>query len=70
MGMFLSYNVTPGSISYGSLVPGGDSDEKSTALAARGNVGVNQDLSGNNMTSGGDNIPVAQQRYNLTASQA
>lgn len=67
--MFLSYQVTTASISYGALNPGGDSNEGSTVMKARGNVGVDQQLSGTNMTSGGDSIAVGQQKYNLTAAQ-
>jgi hypothetical protein len=67
--MFLAYQVTTGSISYGALNPNGDSSETSTVMKARGNVGVDEQLSGTNMTSGGDTIPVAQQKYNLTAAQ-
>ncbi len=67
--LFLSYQVTTASISYGALVPGADSSEANTVLVARGNVGVDQDLSGTNMTSGSDTIAVGQQKYNLTATQ-
>ncbi len=67
--MFLSYDVTTESISYGALTPGGDSDEASTVMKARGNVGVDQQLSGTNMTSGENTIPVGQQKYNLTSAQ-
>ncbi len=67
--MFLAYQVTTASISYGALNPGGDSTEASTVMKARGNVGVDQQLSGTNMTSGGDSIAVGQQKYNLTAAQ-
>jgi len=67
--MFLAYQVTTASISYGALNPGGDSTEASTVMKARGNVGVDQQLSGTNMTSGGNSIAVGQQKYNLTAAQ-
>jgi hypothetical protein len=67
--MFMAYQVTTASISYGNLNPGGDSSEASTVTKARGNVGVDQQLSGTNMTSGGDSIAVGQQKYNLTAAQ-
>lgn len=67
--MFLAYQVTTGSIAYGALNPGADSTEASTVMKARGNVGVDEQLSGTVMTSGGDTIPVAQQKYNLTAVQ-
>ncbi len=69
MGMFLSYDVTTESISYGALNPGGDSTETSTVMQAKGNVGVDEQLSGTNMTSGENTIVVGQQKYNLTASQ-
>ncbi len=67
--MFMAYQVTTASITYGNLNPGGDSTEASTVTKARGNVGVDQQLSGTNMTSGGDSIAVGQQKYNLTAAQ-
>lgn len=69
MGMFLAYDVTTESISYGALNPGGDSTETSTVMQAKGNVGADEQLSGTNMTSGGNSIAVGQQKYNLTASQ-
>lgn len=69
MDMFLAYDVTTESISYGALNPGADSSEGSTVMKARGNVGVDEQLSGTNMTSGGNTIAVGQQKYNLTAAQ-
>ena len=67
--MFLAYQVTTASISYGALNPGSDSSETSTVMQAKGNVGVDEQLSGTDMTSGGNTIAVGQQKYNLTAAQ-
>jgi len=79
MGEYLAYNILEPSIDYvsgaGGVVPGGTSDEDSTTLAAQGNTGLNQNISGTQMctdydtcsTTGGK-LPIDQlwQTYSLT----
>jgi hypothetical protein len=69
MGQFLAYNLNTPSINYGSLDPGADATEQTTTLEARGNVGLDENLSGTDMSATGGTIAVGQQKYNLTASQ-
>lgn len=67
----VGYDVTA-SIGYGSLDVGQSNDplDKITTITATGNVGLDQELSGTNMTSGPNNIAVGQQKYALAASTA
>jgi len=67
--MFLAYDVTQSSISYGTVSAGNDSAEQTTTVKATGNVGLDEDLSGTDMTLAGDgeSISVSQQVYNLTS---
>lgn len=59
------------SIAYGSLAPSGESSsDETTTVTATGNVGLDAEYSGTDMTSGGDTIGVAQQKYDLTGSKA
>jgi len=75
---FLAYDVQESAIAYGSLGIGEISDSttlpKSTTLEATGNVGLDEELSGDDMctdypTCSGDTIAVGQQKYGLTAVQ-
>lgn len=60
------------SIAYGSLSVGQKNDplDKTTTITNTGNVGLDQELSGTNMTSGGDSILVQYQKYALAVSTA
>lgn len=60
------------SIAFGSLSVGQKNDplDKTTTTTNTGNVGLDQQLSGTNLTSGGDSIAVAYQKYALAASTA
>jgi hypothetical protein len=68
MGQFMDYHLNTATIVYGSLDPGADATEQSTVLEATGNVGLDENLSGTILTSGGNTIAIANQHYNLTAS--
>jgi len=67
----VGYDVTS-SISYGSLSVGQKNDplDKTTTITATGNVGLDEELSGTDMTSGGNTIGVAYQKYALAGSTA
>jgi len=67
MGMFTAYDFVSSTISYGSLIPGGDSSVATTTIEATGNVGLDANISGTAMTSGGNNISVGQQKYSLSS---
>lgn len=70
MGCFMSYDLNTASIAYGSLSPGGTSaSDESTVLEATGNVGLDENLSGTDMGSGGNTIDKGQQHYSASASQ-
>jgi hypothetical protein len=61
-------DVTPASIAYGNLSAGQKNDPLSvaTVITATGNTGINEDLSGNDMTDGsGHTIAIANQKYSL-----
>jgi len=66
---FVAYDLTTSTIAYGSLDPGTDSSEQSLGLKATGNVGLDSQVSGTDMTSGSDTIAVSQQHYNLQSGQ-
>ncbi len=68
MGQFMAYDLNTATIVYGDLDPGADATEQSTVLEATGNVGLDENLSGTVLTSGGNTIAIAQQHYNLTAA--
>lgn len=56
-------------IAYGSLAPSQQSSsDQTTTVTATGNVGLDAEYSGTNMTSGGNTILVSQQKYDLTTS--
>lgn len=59
-------------ISYGTLGPGEAIDplDQTANVTATGNVGLDVELSGTDMTSNGDSIAVTQQKYALAASTA
>jgi len=61
-----------GSISYGNLTVGQKNDplDKTTTVTGTGNVGLDVELSGTDMSSGSDTIAVTQQKYALAASTA
>jgi hypothetical protein len=44
--------------------------DKTTTITATGNVGLDEELSGTDMTSGGNTIGVAYQKYALAGSTA
>lgn len=71
MNTVVGYDVTA-AIGYGSLNVGQSNDplDKTTTITATGNVGLDQELSGTNMTSGGDTINVNKQKYALATSTA
>jgi hypothetical protein len=63
--IFLAYKVDNdnATIAYGSLDPDGTSADQTNTVEATGNVGLDTNLSGTNMTSGGNTIVVGQQKY-------
>lgn len=67
----IAYDVTA-SISYGSLGIGQKNDplDKTTIITATGNVGLDEEVSGTNMASGGNSILVSYQKYALASSTA
>lgn len=67
----VGYDVSA-TIGYGNLSVGQKNDplDKTTTVTATGNVGLDQELSGTDMTSGGDSIGVAFQKYALATSTA
>ena len=73
MSTFMAFLLTAGApINYGSLNAGDDSAEQTTTLKARGNVGIDEDLSGTDMctdfpTCAENTIAVGQQKYNLSS---
>jgi hypothetical protein len=69
MDMFMAYDITQASVAYGSVSAGNDSSEQTVTVEATGNVGLDENLSGADMTDGGNTIVVGQQHYNLTASE-
>ncbi len=69
LGMFMSYDVSETSIGYGSVSAGNDSSEQTTTVEALGNVGLDENLSGTDMTDGGETIAVSQQVYNLSTGE-
>ncbi|MCA9379369.1 hypothetical protein KC640_02985 [Candidatus Dojkabacteria bacterium] len=71
MNSLVGYSVTS-SIAYGSLGVGQSNDplDKITTVTATGNVGLDQEVSGTNMTSGPNNILVGYQHYALAGSTA
>jgi hypothetical protein len=64
-------DITAG-IDYGLLTVGQANDplDKTTTVTATGNVGLDEDLSGEDMTSGANSIAVSNQKYALTAATA
>lgn len=56
------------SINYGAVDVGTNTGnlDQTTTVTATGNVGIDQELSGTNMVSGGNNIAVNKQRYDLS----
>ena len=69
MNSLVALDVT-NAINYGTLAPGGENDtDKTAAVTATGNVGLDAEYSGTNMTSGGNSIPVSQQKYDLTGGK-
>jgi len=71
METLVAYDVSA-SIAYGSLSAGQANDplDKTVTYTATGNVGLDAEHSGTNMTSGGDSIAVGQQKYALAGSTA
>jgi len=66
---FLAYSVTEASIAYDSVAAGNDSAEQTTTIEATGNIGLDENLSGTDMTDNGNTILVGQQHYNTAASE-
>ncbi len=67
VGMFLAYDVVESSIGYGNVSAGNVSSEQSTTVKATGNVGLDVELSGTDMTSGGNTIAVSYQEHSFTS---
>nr|MCU0680192.1 hypothetical protein [Planctomycetota bacterium] len=55
-------------LNYGSADPDTVSSEQTSTMITTGNVPVDVNLSGTDLVSGTNYIPVAQQKYNLTSS--
>jgi len=67
---FLGYDVSPLSINYGTVSPNATSTEQSTAVLATGNVALDENLSGTDMSDGnGHTIAVGQQHYATSTGQ-
>jgi len=58
-------SITTGNINFGSLAVGGNtgSVDSTTTVANTGNSNINIQLSGTDLTSGSDSIPVGEQKY-------
>lgn len=71
MNTLLAYSVGS-SINYGSLSAGQSNDplDKTLTMAATGNVGLDAELEGADMTSGANSIGVENQKYSKTTSTA
>lgn len=72
MSSLVGYDVSA-TIGYGNLSVGQKNDplDKTTTITATGNVGLDQELSGTDMTDGGSNsIAVGEQKYALATSTA
>jgi len=67
MAMFLAYDVVESSIAYGNVSPGNVSSQQETTVKAIGNVGLDEKLSGTDMTSDGNSIAVSQQEHSFTS---
>lgn len=67
MAMFMAYDVIESSIAYGSVSPGDTSSQQETTVKATGNVGLDENLSGTDMTSGANTIAVGQQEHSFTS---
>jgi len=67
----LALTVTS-TINYGNFDPGSSSTtlDKQTIVTSTGNVSLDVNIYGTNMTSGGDSITVSQQRYSLSSGTA
>ena len=63
---FMAYDVNESSIAYGNVGAGDISSQATTTVKATGNVGLDEKLSGTNMTSGANSISVGQQHYATT----
>jgi hypothetical protein len=66
----LAITVSPATINYGSINPGGVVDPANVLMSVinTGNVSVDTPLYGTNMTSGGNSIEVGRQRYNTAVA--
>jgi hypothetical protein len=69
MNSLVALDVT-NSINYGTLAPGQANDtDRIATVTATGNVGLDVEYSGTDMTSGSNIIPVSQQKYDLTGGK-
>jgi hypothetical protein len=69
MNSLVALDVTS-SIDYGTLAPGGENDtDKTATVTATGNVGLDVEYSGTDMSSGSNSISVSQQKYDLTGGK-
>ena len=66
MAMFMAYDVLESSIAYGNVSPGATSTQQETTVKATGNVGLDEKLSGTDMTSGSNSIAVEKQHHSFT----
>lgn len=64
---FTDYSLDTLTLNYGSMDPGAASSDQAIVMSATGNVGLDENLSGTDLTSGGDTILVGQQKYKLSA---
>lgn len=65
---FVAYDLTTSNIPYGSVGPGSISNEATTTIKATGNVGLDENVSGDNMDEVGNSnsIAIGQQHYSTT----
>ncbi|GEM_PF-2306905 len=71
MDKFSSYDLNTASVAYGSVAPDNESSNVTSTLEATGNVGLDAEYSGTDMTySTSTPILVSQQKYDLTGGKA
>jgi hypothetical protein len=76
LGLFTSFSFTEASIAYGGpLAPEAESSDKTLTISATGNVGLDEEVSGDDMctdypTCSGGTIDVDQQKYDLDSGIA
>jgi len=70
MDKFVSYDLNTASVDYGNVAPDAESSDVTSTLEATGNVGLDAEYSGTDMSYASTTpIAVGQQKYDLTGSK-